>query len=369
MRRNSIVSLLKRFSIVVFFSAIVAVIHLLFVFNPSFAEWYNNTIGSFFRLLSERMTSRIPFSFAEYIFLLLPLVLICIVYLLIRGHGTAVSKVVNAAFLVFVIACSIYASFVLTFAAGYRAPSIESKLNTGSDRITKEQLSGAARYLTDELNEVSRDIGFSNEKISEMPFTSSALFKELNNAYMSLDNPYIGSSSFASYPKTIALSGPMTYTHISGMYSFFTGEANVNVNYPGFIIPFTAAHEMSHQQGVARENEANFTAFLICESSSDAYIRYSAYLNMFEFVADDLYDADPDEYFAVYSILNNDVKNELQNYSDFFEKYRNSSISAVSNKMNDIYLTAQGTDGVVSYGKVTELFVALLVDREILTKS
>jgi len=36
----------------------------------------------------------------------------------------------------------------------------------------------------------------------------------------------------------------------------FTGEANVNISMPHTSIPFTACHEMAHQIGFAREDEA-----------------------------------------------------------------------------------------------------------------
>ena len=55
----------------------------------------------------------------------------------------------------------------------------------------------------------------------------------------------------------------MTYTHISGIYTFYTGESNININYPDFVVASSATHEMAHQRGVARENEANFVSFVV----------------------------------------------------------------------------------------------------------
>ena len=88
----------------------------------------------------------------------------------------------------------------------------------------------------------------------------------------------------------------MSDLQISGIYSFFTGEANVNVEYPDYCLPFTAAHELSHQRGICRENEANFVAFLVCIGSEDDYIRYSGYLNVYEYLASALYRADKELY-------------------------------------------------------------------------
>ena len=109
----------------------------------------------------------------------------------------------------------------------------------------------------------------------------------------------------------------MTYTHISGIYSFFTGEANLNTNYPDFVNVYTTAHEMAHQRGISREDEANFTAFLVCIESESTYVRYSAYLNMFEYLSSALYSADYSLWLDAYSRLSFKVSGELSAYSRF----------------------------------------------------
>ena len=127
------------------------------------------------------------------------------------------------------------------------------------------------------------------------------------------------------------LSELMSYTHITGVYTFFTGEANINVAFPDYTIPYTAAHELAHQRGIAREDEANFVAFLVCNESDDPYIRYSAYLNLYEYVASSLYSADPELYFDVRYTIPLDIRREMAAYSDFFEKYRDFSIKKSKN--------------------------------------
>ena len=142
------------------------------------------------------------------------------------------------------------------------------------------------------------------------------------------------------------------------MYSFFTGEANINVAFPDYTIPFTAAHELSHQRGIAREDEANFMAFLVCIDSDDAYIRYSGYLNLLEYVLSALYSASPVLYYSVIETVSPEIRAEMQAYSKFFEKYRNSTASKVSETVNNTSLILQGTEGTKSYGMVVDLAVA-----------
>ena len=128
--------------------------------------------------------------------------------------------------------------------------------------------------------------------------------------------------------------------------------------FPDYTIPYTAAHELSHQRGVAREDEANFMAFLVCIASEDAYIRYSGYVNLYEYVASALYSASPELYGEVRSTLDRSVRAEQVAYSAFFEQYRDSVASEVSETVNNTFLTLHGTEGTKSYGMVVDLAVA-----------
>ena len=191
-----------------------------------------------------------------------------------------------------------------------------------------------------------------------MPYTVEQMSDELVATYNEASEEYPFLQKMTSRVKPVMLSEAMSYTHITGVYSFFTGEANINVAFPDYTIPFTAAHELAHQRGIAREDEANFVAFLICTRSDDAYIRYSGYLNMYEYVASALARADRKLYAKVSAALCLEVNHEMTAYSLFFEKYRDSTASTVSEAVNNTYLTLQGTEGTASYGMVVDLAVA-----------
>jgi hypothetical protein len=182
--------------------------------------------------------------------------------------------------------------------------------------------------------------------------------EKLIDAYDKFSKDHYFIKNFKSKLKPVMLSEPMSHTHITGVYTFFTGESNINVNFPDYTIPFTAAHELAHQRGIAREDEANFIAFLVCIDSDDTYLRYSGYLNLYEYVASALYRADPSLYKDLYYHLSEDVRNELRAYSLFFDKYRDSAASQVSGAVNNSYLQLQGTAGTRSYGLVVDLAVA-----------
>ena len=194
-----------------------------------------------------------------------------------------------------------------------------------------------------------------------MPYGYDTLSEKLLEAYEKVSAEHSFISQFYSRVKPVILSEPWTYTHIAGVYTYFTGEANINVNFPDYTIPYTAAHEMAHQRGIAREDEANFVAFLVCAASDDDYIRYSGYLNLYEYVSSALYRADKEAYGEVRAKLDPKARVEMSAYSVFFDKYRENVAATVTETVNNGYLTMQGTPGTKSYGMVVDLAVAYIV--------
>ena len=62
--------------------------------------------------------------------------------------------------------------------------------------------------------------------------------------------------------KGVIASHLWSYTWITGMYFPFYVEANVNTDAPQMSLPNTILHELAHTIGIAREDEANFAAFI-----------------------------------------------------------------------------------------------------------
>lgn len=73
------------------------------------------------------------------------------------------------------------------------------------------------------------------------------------------------------------------YFGFTGYYNPFSGEAQVKTSIPVFLKPFVTTHEIAHGIGYAKENEANFVAFLVCKTSADADFRYSLYFELFNY--------------------------------------------------------------------------------------
>ena len=93
--------------------------------------------------------------------------------------------------------------------------------------------------------------------------------------------------------------------------------------------------------------------------SDDLYIRYSALLNVYEYVASALYSADRELYVAVAQRLPSQIRQEQRAYSEFFDQYRENTVAEISEATNNAYLQSQGAkEGTRSYNMVVDLTVA-----------
>lgn len=333
-------------------------LYIAFLISESFSDFFNRNISSVFRALLAHLTSWIPFSLAEFALILIPLWVFLITHLITKHFGTTFKEMLSGILCICSLLGVIFSSFTLGFAPAYRGSTLDKKLGLERCDVSAEELYQTAVILAEHVSAEAEGVAYGEDGFSIMPYNYSEMNSLLIEAYGKACNKYSFVQKLNSRIKPVMLSNAMSYTHITGVYTFFTGEANINVAFPDYTVPFTAAHELSHQRGIARENEANFMAFLVSLESDDGYIRYSAYLNMYEYVLSALASADSELYLQAYGKLPSCVKGELAAYSNFYDKYRNSTASEVSGAVNDTFLKLHGTEGTKSYGMVVDLAVA-----------
>ena len=351
--------------IVIFALTAVSVgLYVAFRYNTDFADAFNRTVASVGRMLFAKLTGWVPFSVAEMILILAPVILITVIVIGVKHFCGSARKMWIYVACIFSVVCMVFNLFVWNFAPGYNAISLDQKLGLERKPVSAEELAATADILLEEVKKVEGEILFMETGASRMPYSYAEMNEKLMQAYKKACAKYDFIDDFRSNVKPVMLSEPMSYTHITGVYTFFTGEANINVNFPDYTIPYTAAHELAHQRGIAREDEANFVAFLVCMESDDAYIRYSGALNLYEYVVSALYSANYELYKENYYKQPKTVIAERIAYSEFFDKYRENVVADVSEATNNAYLQSQGTpQGTRSYGMVVDLAVAYYRDK------
>ncbi len=339
-------------------AAVCALFYVIFLFSPQTADFFNKYVSPAVRAPLAYLTGWIPFSLAEYLLLSVPVILIAGTCIGFKYYADSWRDLLIFCLIVCSIGAYVFSAFTLGFVPAYRGSRLDAKMGLDKKEVSAEELFYTASLLANKVSEEIDTVTFESSGASVMPYSYAEMNDKLMAAYEKACEKYDFIQPLHSNIKRIMLSEPMTYTHISGVYTFFTGEANLNTNFPDYSLPFTAAHEFAHQRGIAREDEANFVAFLVCSESDDAYIRYCAYLNLYEYVSNALYSANREYYSEVYYSLPTEARGEMRAYSKFFDKYRDSVASDVSGAVNDTFLTINGTEGTKSYGMVVDLAVA-----------
>ncbi len=261
-----------------------AIAYAVAVLYPPFADFVCDKVGAVVRYILAIPTNLLPFSLGEVFLIVLVPALSAVAIIACHWHCTSWRNVWIFSGKVLSFALVILILFVWGLGTGYHGTTLDKKLGLDKKEVSEDELYELTAMLTEKVNSLTAQIEYADDDFSEMPYSLNEMNDRLLAAYENVSDSYDFIPRMYSRVKPVMMSELMSYTHITGVYSFFTGEANLNVAFPDYTLPYTAAHELAHQRGIAREDEANFVAFLVCISSDDAYIQYSGYLNMLEYV-------------------------------------------------------------------------------------
>lgn len=142
------------------------------------------------------------------------------------------------------------------------------------------------------------------------------------------------------------------YMGYTGYYNPFTAEAQINNAVPGFLHHFVACHEIAHQLGYAKENEANFVGFLAARSSVDTAFLYSAYFDMFLYANAALYSRDSLSARRNLKSLSPAVQRDLAELRAYRIRYENPLDKLISIFYDRYLRMNQQPDGQKTYSKV-----------------
>ncbi|MFN2455042.1 MAG: DUF3810 domain-containing protein [Pyrinomonadaceae bacterium] len=201
---------------------------------------------------------------------------------------------------------------------------------------------------------------------TQLPVSRAQLYELLEESYKRTTLPGLPPEDEINFapPKPIYFSRVLTRLGISGMFSPFTGEANFNAEQPDCDLPFAIAHEMAHQRGFAREDEASFIAFLVCANSTHPYVRYSGYLNAL-YVLGALARVAPERLPIVSRTLGTGARADLLARYAFWTNYQG-KLSATSHLINHAYLKANRIkSGRRNYNEVSALIVGYYLKKDL----
>jgi len=138
----------------------------------------------------------------------------------------------------------------------------------------------------------------------------------------------------------------------SGYFNPFSAEAQINTSMPDFILPFVTCHEIAHQLGYAKENEASFIAFLAAKNSNDSALRYSTYIQMFLYANGEFRRSDSALFRKNLQALAEPIKKDIDDYRKFLNKYQSPLDQFVTAFYEHYLHVNQQPEGHKSYNKV-----------------
>ena len=179
----------------------------------------------------------------------------------------------------------IYLVFNVFWGLNYNRLGISSQLKLDVDEYSIGSLDTLTFTLQERLNFWADRVD-SSERIAMNK--NRILFEEGLIAYnhAKQNMPFLTYHNSSIKPSLFSTVGH--YFGFTGYYNPFSGEAQIKTNAPFFIKPFVVTHEIGHQLGYAKENEANFVAFLACRNSPNSEFRYSLYFEIYQYVIRDL---------------------------------------------------------------------------------
>lgn len=308
-----------------------------------FGEWYAvnvypllvNTIG--------RLSGLLPFSLSEALcFILVIAILADIVINRRRLVRIVIHLLVLASMFVFVYEIDCGINY-------HRKPFVPAELYENTV-FSEDDLADYCTYIITQLED---------EDIVTAAYPGRAeLAEKARDLMCSKGAEYSQLEGFYPIPKQLGIMAPLfSAMGVSGIYSPFTIEANINGQMPDMEKPFTACHELSHLRGYMIEAEANYIGWLACIGSDEPAFRRSGWLIAWSYAGSALRRTDPERFAALYEKLPGYAAEELADNHEFWVSHENKA-SEVQDKVNDAYLKTNGVeDGIASYGRLTTLML------------
>lgn len=295
--------------------------------------------------------SFIPWSVAEMgLYALLAALLISLTVTLLRllGGPGRLKALLTFASAWILIGAMLFSMFELLFGYGYHAESMTVSLELDTHPRPTEELHAVTLRLAALANQTYPGGTDSVCDTDE--------FFALAEQVTAVSQSYFGTPQVP--PKAIRASRLMSYTHITGVFTPFTGEANVNTNDIGAALPFTMAHELCHRNGINPEDEANLFAFIQLYESDDPRLRYSAAFMGLLYTLPKLRTADADLHRDASDAISDEVWGDIRAYGTHWDAYEGKTAQVAGN-LNNAYLQNHGqTEGVQSYGNVVDWLLA-----------
>ncbi|MEO8569310.1 MAG: DUF3810 domain-containing protein [Ginsengibacter sp.] len=332
----------------------------LFAANSSWIEnYYSTSFYYFFSTFLRILFGWIPFSMGDILYfiagfwLMIKIIKYCALLFKRRFTKEIFFSKLLKLFLIFI---AIYIVFNIFWGLNYDRKGIGWQLHLKVNEVEYDtsNLKLIQDLLLQKVNETKqvliRDKTLYPDK--------KALFARAKLCYTAAEKKY----SFLHYESNSvksSLYGNLgNYLGFTGYYNPFTGEAQVNTTVPKFLLPYITLHEIGHQLGYAKENEANFSGYLAAENSRDTLFQYSTYLDLFVYANREVYYFDSILSKNAVAKLIPEVKSDLIEWRRFNEAHTSFVEPAITWLYGKYLQINQQPKGMRSYNEVIAMMIA-----------
>lgn len=163
--------------------------------------------------------------------------------------------------------------------------------------------------------------------------------------------------------KALGWSGLLSRLGVDGVTIGLTGEAAINLGQSSATIPFKMCREMAKLLAFAREDEANFAAYLACEYSEDIAFRYSGYLHAFQYCSNALHDVSKSAWQEVWEEVPDTIYHDVNAINAYAAEVAGETSVDIQRIYDGMLKVLDEDKSIDAYGEVTDLLVAWYVDQ------
>ena len=250
----------------------------------------------------------------------------------------------------------IYFCFHLFWGFNYYRLPLHKSLEIESD-YTTEKLISLTESLIARSNEIHLELVENDSTIVNYEYSKNKLFDLTLEGYKNIQEDYPELTYEGAALKRSIFSLPLTYMGFNGYLNPLTNEAQVNTIILPFRIPTTASHEVGHQLGFAKENEANFIACLVTMNHPEKKFRYSGYTFALSYCLSELYRRDREKAEELIATINPGIIANYREVEEFWLKHQNPFEPIFKATYNRYLIANNQADGMKSYSYVVALLV------------
>ena len=339
-------------------SAVLILLHLVSRRNRTLMAALSDRIVRPVHGFLSQLNSHVSFSVAELLLLAAAVfALVCLVLLLFRLFFRKNRWESLYVFFITILSSglAVYAGFCMLWGVYYYGENFLEKSGLRNDEISVEQLETVTRYFAEKANAYAGLVDRDSSGVYSADF--DRILEESTEVFSNTEQEYPCLAGKPTRAKGIFHSRLLSYTDFTGFFFPFTAEANVNTDVPSTYFASTVAHELSHQRGVAAEQEANFTAVLASLNYGNPDYVYSSALLAYTHLSNALYKVDYDRWESIYQTLKPEILADFAVEREYWKQFE-TPVETVSNSVYESFLQSYDQDlGLQSYGACVDLLV------------